>query len=118
MTREEMIELWTERQKAFARVHAIVDGAQLVGEILDHLRFLEESRKDAVLTLKAAAEQSGYSVEHLARLVRQGRIPNAGRLSAPRIRAADLPTRKCFARTNRNSYNVETDARSLRNERQ
>jgi hypothetical protein len=43
------------------------------------------------LTLQDAARESGYSVDHLARLIREGKLPNAGRQHAPRIRRADLP---------------------------
>ena len=32
----------------------------------------------------------GYTAAHLSELIRQGRIPNAGRIGAPRIRRADL----------------------------
>lgn len=46
---------------------------------------------DALLRLDEAAHLSGYSRDHLARLIREGRIPNAGRPRAPRIRRADLP---------------------------
>ncbi|MDE2782551.1 MAG: hypothetical protein OXK77_06320, partial [Gemmatimonadota bacterium] len=38
-----------------------------------------------------AARESGYSADHLGRLVRDGRIPNAGRPGAPRIARTDLP---------------------------
>lgn len=50
-------------------------------------------RADERLTLAEAAARSGYSPDHLARLIRQGQLPNAGRLHAPRIRAGDLPRR-------------------------
>ena len=43
------------------------------------------------LTLGQAAELSGYSVDHLGRTLRQGKIPNAGRKGSPRIRVRDLP---------------------------
>jgi len=43
------------------------------------------------LTLEEAADESGYSSEHLGRLVREGVIPNAGRRRAPRIQRRDLP---------------------------
>ena len=43
------------------------------------------------LTLGEAAEESGYSTDHLGRLIREEKIPNAGRANAPRIRRADLP---------------------------
>ena len=44
-----------------------------------------------LLTLKEAAQESGYSADHLGRLIRDGVVPNAGRRHAPRIRRADLP---------------------------
>ncbi|MGH7721024.1 MAG: hypothetical protein ACREON_19525 [Gemmatimonadaceae bacterium] len=48
---------------------------------------------DERLTLAQAALRSGYSPDHLARLLRVGRLPNAGRRGAPRVRAADVPVR-------------------------
>jgi len=47
----------------------------------------------ATLTLTEAAQESGYSADHLGQLVRDGEIPNAGRPGAPRIRRADLPVK-------------------------
>ncbi len=46
---------------------------------------------DSILTLKEAAALSGLSADHLGRLVREGKIPNAGRENAPRIRRGDVP---------------------------
>lgn len=43
------------------------------------------------LHLKEAALQSGYSTDHLARLIRQGKLPNAGRPNAPKLRRIDVP---------------------------
>lgn len=43
------------------------------------------------LTLQQAADESGYSVDHLGALVRQETIPNAGEKHSPRIRRCDLP---------------------------
>jgi hypothetical protein len=59
---------------------------------------LEAANREAdleALTLQEAAQESGYSVDHLGRLVREGRIPNAGQGWGPRIRRCDLP-RKPF----------------------
>jgi len=56
-------------------------------------RALQEHAEER-LTLAEASARSGYSQDHLARLIREGRLPNAGRPHAPRIRAADLPTRR------------------------
>ena len=43
------------------------------------------------LTLTQAARACGYSADHLGRLIRDGKIPNAGRTNAPRVRRTDLP---------------------------
>ncbi len=55
---------------------------------------LEEALKkegDRLLTLQEASRISGYSVDHLGRAVREGKIPNAGRHRAPRICLRNLP---------------------------
>ena len=52
-----------------------------------------ENGADEKLTLAQASARSGYSQDHLARLIREGRLPNAGRRGSPRIRAGDLPVR-------------------------
>ena len=52
-----------------------------------------EDHADEKLTLAQASARSGYSQDHLARLIREGRLPNAGRRGSPRIRAGDLPVR-------------------------
>jgi hypothetical protein len=46
------------------------------------------------LTIREAADCSGYSEDHLRRLVRRGHIPNAGRKSSPRIFRRDLPVKR------------------------
>ena len=48
-------------------------------------------RDETTLSLVEAARESGYSSDHLGRLVRDGKIPNAGRPGAPRIALRDLP---------------------------
>lgn len=58
-------------------------------ELSDALTILDEE----TLTLSEAAERSGYSADHLSRLIRHGKLPNAGRKGAPRIRRADVPTK-------------------------
>src|SRR5215212_9098784 len=46
---------------------------------------------DALLSLRSAAQESGYSADHLARLLREGKIPKSGRKAKPLIRRRDLP---------------------------
>ena len=55
---------------------------------------LEEALREsdeATLTLTAAARESGCSTDRLGRLVREWKIPNAGRPAAPRIAHRHLP---------------------------
>ena len=52
-----------------------------------------ENHAHEKLTLAQASARSGYSQDHLARLIRERRLPNAGRRGSPRIRAGDLPVR-------------------------
>jgi len=118
MTREELFERWHARRETFVRAGAFVDGTKIVDEFLHDLDRVEEVRCQVNLTLREAAAECGYSVEHLARLIRQGRLPNAGRRHAPRLRRSDLPTRRKFARTRTRSYDVNADARTLKNGRQ
>lgn len=70
-------------------------GAELQAHVLeavaDELEDALQGEADALLTLEQAAEESGYSADHLGREVREGRIPNAGRRHAPRLRRGDLP---------------------------
>lgn len=70
---------------------------------------------DEHLTLSEASKRSGYSAEHIARLLRDGKLPNAGRRGAPRVRAGDLPARpqRRVVRTTPGSYDPIADARAL-----
>ena len=45
------------------------------------------------LTLGEASQLSGYTTDHLGRLIRDGKVPNAGRPGAPRILRRDLPVK-------------------------
>jgi hypothetical protein len=48
------------------------------------------SDADVVLTLEQAHALTGLSVGHLGREIRRGKIPNAGKRGAPRVRRADI----------------------------
>jgi hypothetical protein len=84
-----------------------------------------ENRADEQLTLAQASARSGYSQDHLARLIREGRLPNAGRHGSPRIRAGDLPVRPDSRHQNTEIvvsdpsrvYDPVADARAIGNRR-
>lgn len=59
-----------------------------------HAEELEKAIHEAdntPLSLSQASHLSGYSTDHIGRMIREGKIPNAGRKGSPRIRLADLP---------------------------
>jgi len=90
---------WAAEADVLGQRRAQVDGAAILREVLAD--FAEITRADAsdALNLREAAEESGYSADHLGRLVREGKIPNAGRPNAPRIRRADLPRKTSALRS-------------------
>ena len=65
--------------------------AKAVDRCADRLEEAFRLESDTVLSLQEAADESGYSAAHLGRMVRDGKVPNAGRPGAPRIRRRDLP---------------------------
>ena len=100
MSSEETLELYevglrhlvmTWRRRA-AELHRYAPHvAAAFSEAANELRAaLDASERDS-LNLVEAARESGYSAEHLGRLVRGGEIPNSGRPYAPRIQRKDLP---------------------------
>ena len=60
-------------------------------QLADELEATLASWDVTPLTVREASEQSGYSEDHLRRLVRQGQIPNAGGRNSPRILRRDIP---------------------------
>lgn len=133
MTRTELLARWRTRRDEWRCLATLVDAAALIDQLLADLTDVFDSEQEIVLTLDDAAVRSGYSRDHLARLIRQHRIPNSGRRGAPRIRLGDLPIRPGFtvatplkgldrtstpdANPTRGCYDPRTDARSLASRR-
>jgi hypothetical protein len=110
-----VIERWRSREDEWSRFRVQVDGAALAGEIVADLQRIIENDGGEGLTLRAASALSGYSTDHLSRLIREGVLPNAGRKGAPRICRADLPIKpkRVIATARNNGYDPNTDARSI-----
>jgi hypothetical protein len=75
------------------RKHGAEPQATTVETLAEELDAFVADWSDEPLDLQQAAAESGYSAEHLGRLVRDGKIPSAGRLNVPAIRRRDLPTK-------------------------
>ncbi len=112
---DKIFEIWSKRRDEFKKLGVSVNGAAICDQILADLNHLEQDQRNLVLSLREASERSGYSGEHLARMVRQGKLPNAGRKHSPKVRLGDLPRRPPTLRTKPStSYDPDADARSLR----
>ena len=87
---EDLPKEWREKAKTLRRFRA-EGAASAFEECADDLDHALWVWREEPLTLAEAAEESGYSIDHLGRWVREGRIPNMGRPGAPRIARSDLP---------------------------
>lgn len=106
--------------RSLAAVSRLLAGAESAACAYEYAaRCIERAlvhKAEEVLTLAEAAALSGYSADHLARRIREGTLPNAGRPNAPRLRRADVPikpTRRRVAAHRSLGYDVDADARSL-----
>ena len=82
---------WATEAHAMRQRGALVNGAALLDEVLRDFAAVTVRNGNEELNLAQASRESGYSADHLGRLVKGGAIPNAGRSHAPRIRRRDLP---------------------------
>ncbi len=93
MSPEEFVAKWAADARTMDQRGALVNGAALLHEMLRDFDAVVGCHGDELLTLAESSRESGYSVDHLGVLIRRGKIPNAGRAHAPRIRRRDLPHR-------------------------
>ena len=81
---------WRKQAKSLRRYGGETPAAAIERCAADLEATLVE-RDETTFSLVEASRESGYSADHLGRLVRDGKIPNAGRPGAPRIALKDLP---------------------------
>ena len=86
---------WRKQAKTLRRYGGETQ-AIVLDRCADELEATLHELDETTLSLVEAASESGYSADHLGRLVRDGKIPNAGRPGAPRIARMHLP-RKCHS---------------------
>lgn len=87
---QRLADRWRDEAEKFRSYGA----EQLACSCEKHAEELEERLREwrlELLTVDQAADESGYSADHLYDLVASGTIPNAGEKGAPRIRRCDLP---------------------------
>lgn len=111
MTRDEMITKWKSRASLFADCHAQVDGETVAKQVLADLESMAED--EPAVTLSEASKRSGYSADHLSRLIKDGRLTNYGRKHAPAVRLSECPKKPALAVSHGKAYSADADARSL-----
>ena len=84
---------WRRQAKALRRYGGETPAVALESCAAELETTLRE-RDETTLSLTDAARESGYSADHLGRLVRDGKIPNVGRPGAPRIARRHLPRKR------------------------
>ena len=117
---ESLVKRWHAQAELFRRRGQDAT-AVLIESLADELEGDLGEWEDEHLTIKDAAAESGYSEEHLRRLVREGKLDGErapGGKSHIRLRRVDLPTkpsksRKEVAENQTSTYNAEEDARSI-----
>lgn len=112
MAASDLVAAWLARADELAPYAAPAAEAfrRAAGELKEALR----SEANEIVTLDEAATLSGYSADHLRHLVSDGRIPNAGKKNAPRIRRGDIPRK---ASKTAAPYNPQADAINLESRR-
>lgn len=115
MTFDELAAKWEAEAAVMDRRATTAVGGALIREFLADLATARRDEAQELLTLPQAAAESGYSEGHIGRLVREGKIANAGRRRSPRIRRTDLPRKPTaeLAKPRLAGYDPVTDAREL-----
>lgn len=86
-----ILERWQSRKDQWSQLHVTVDGAALADEVLRDLVAVAAGAAADSMSLTDASKLGGYSTRQLSRLVKSGRIPNAGTPSAPKIMRPLVP---------------------------
>lgn len=82
---------WRRRRDEAKALSSIAPLERVCDEVLADLGAIQDDFERDVLTLGEAAAESGYSTDHIRRLIRDGKLPNAGRRHSPLVRRGDLP---------------------------
>lgn len=114
MSLPELIEKLSKLRERLSGYEALVRADALLADILEDLHAVQDSAGDKWLTLNEAALTSGYSPEHLRRLVREGRLTVERRGRRLYVREGSLPRKSAtLTATSTGSYDPVADARKI-----
>jgi hypothetical protein len=110
----ELLGTWREDAERL-RLYGDSRGADVVQRLAGQLEAAMTDAEREVLSLAAAAEESGYSERRLREFLADGTVPNAGEKGRPRILRGDLPRkgRRSSVDGPRIAYDPAADARAI-----
>ena len=88
-----LVDYWRGQAETL-RAYGANGAATAVEQCATDLEEALDRLSSETLTLGEAADATGYSADHIGRMVREGTIPNVGRKGAPRVRRSDLPNKR------------------------
>lgn len=91
--RNEALAALHDLQNRLASMEAMVNGANLIDQVLSIVTPALD-QPEPLHSLSEAARITGYSADHLGRLLRDGVIPNHGQKGRPRVRVSEIPVRQ------------------------
>lgn len=87
---EDLLCLWQDDMMRYA-ADGYTAWARILAGCISELRSVRNSEDRTVLNLTDAAKRSGYSTDHLRRLMKLGSLQDFGTRHRPRVRLAQLP---------------------------
>jgi hypothetical protein len=96
------------------RTYGAAEYAAMMDQVLADFEHALRDDGEVFLNLTQAARVTGYTPNHLGRLIADKQLKNYGRAGAPRVRLAELPKKRVsIASQSTAPYDAGTDARLL-----
>jgi len=119
MTSRDLVIVWRQRARELEPYAA--PAATAYTKAADELEAALAATESNDLTIGQASDVTGYSPDHLGRMIRQGKLENIGEKHRPRLRRADVEQLSTSPRKRRadlpsnsvTGYDPRADARSL-----
>lgn len=93
-----LVERWKREAQQASERFGLPSHAHLILKHVEDLEHAVSEMDNEHLSLTDAANECGYSPDHLGRLVKDGSLHNHGSKHRPKVRRGDLPKKVCSER--------------------